>query len=278
MNLLNVQLRGRQPSPVCIAGMHRSGTSMVAKLLQVCGVCLGPEEELGYDSSNGEPHYENVRFVALNDKILNRLGGSWDNPPDFRGGWEHAHDVEAFRSQAKKIIRRFHDQHHWGWKDPRNSLTVPFWRGIIPDLRLVICLRNPLEVAHSLRDRGDLIVTPLFLLWLTYYRELLSATPDEQRVVTHYDSYFLDPIAELQRVTNRIGIQVPADVISRACAHISGDLRHHRKKTNEWAAIDLPDEVLAMYLKLCREAGPVYQHQPECESAVMSELPRGFAT
>ena len=278
MNLLNVQLRRREQSAVCIAGMHRSGTSMVAKLLQFCGVFLGPEEELGYDSNNGEPHYENVRFVALNDKILNRLGGSWDNPPNFLAGWEHARDIEAFKSQAKKIIRHFHDQYPWGWKDPRNSLMVPFWRQIVPDLRLVICLRNPLEVAHSLRKRGDLIVMPLFLLWLTYYRELLSATPAEKRVVTHYESYFRDPIAELQRVTNRIDIQVPADVISRACAHISSDLRHHRVKTNELAAIDLPDEVLAMYLTLCREAGPVYQHQPECESAVMSELPHGFAT
>jgi hypothetical protein len=259
MNLVNVQVRRRQQSPVCIAGMHRSGTSMVARLLEVCGLFLGPEKELGFDTNNGEPHWENVRFVALNDQILNRLGGSWDNPPKLLAGWEHTPEVEALRSQAKKLIKRLRGQQYWGWKDPRNSLTLPFWRRIVPDLRLVICLRNPLEVSHSIRVRGDLLGIPLFQLWLTYYRELLSAIPPQQRVVTHYQSYFQDPTAELQRVANVIGMEVPTDVINRACAHISADLRHHRIKTSELAAMNIPDEVLALYLKLCREAGPIYQ-------------------
>jgi hypothetical protein len=248
----------RQHVPVCIAGMHRSGTSMVARLLQACGLFLGPEEELGFDSNNGEPHFENVRFVALNDEILNRLGGSWNDPPDFQTGWETMPDVAALTRQAKKLIKRLSVRDYWGWKDPRNSLTLPFWRQIVPDLRLIICVRNPLEVAHSLRKRGDLIGRPSFLLWLTYYRELLSAIPPQQRVVTHYESYFQDPTTELQRIANGIGMEVPADVINRACAYISSDLRHHRIMTNE-----LPDEVRAMYLNLCREAGPVLNQRYE---------------
>jgi len=191
---------------------------------------------------------------------LNRMGGSWDNPPKLFAGWEHTPDVEALRSQAEKLIKGLRGQHHWGWKDPRNSLTLPFWRRIVPDLRLVICLRNPLEVSHSLRVRGDLIRIPLFQLWLTYYRELLSAIPPEQRVVTHYQSYFQDPAAELQRVANTIGLEVSPDVVNRACAYISGDLRHHRIKPSELAAMNVPNEVRALYLELCREAGPIYSH------------------
>ena len=243
---------------ICIAGMHRSGTSMVTKLLQACGLFLGPEEELGFDTNNGEPHYENVRFVALNDEILSRLGGSWNNPPEFSADWERMPEVETLTRQAKKLIKRLSVQNYWGWKDPRNSLTLPFWRRLIPDLRLVICLRHPLEVAHSLRKRGDLLGIPSFQLWLTYYREILSAIPPQQRVVTHYESYFQDPTPELQRVASGIGMDVPAGVISRACAHISGDLRHHHIKTTE---MNVPDEVRDLYVKLCREAGPVVEHQ-----------------
>lgn len=231
---------------------------MVTRLLQSCGLFLGPEKELGFDSNDGEPHFENVQFVALNDEILSRLGGSWNNPPEFSAGWERMSEVETLTVQAKKLIKRLAIQHYWGWKDPRNSLTLPFWRGIVPDLKVVICLRNPLEVAHSLRKRGDLIGIPLFLLWLTYHRELLSAIPPDQRVVTHYESYFQDPTTELQRVANGIGMEVSAGVISRVCAYISGDLRHHRKTTTELSATDVPDEVLALYLKLCQEAGFVY--------------------
>lgn len=230
---------------------------MVTRLLHACGLFLGREEELGFDSNNGERHFENVRFVALNDEILSRLGGSWNSPPDFPTGWETMPELEALTVQAKKLTKRLSNQYYWGWKDPRNSLTLPFWRRIVPDLGVVICLRNPLEVGHSLRKRGDLIGIPLFLLWLTYYRELLSAIPPQQRVITHYESYFQDPTTELQRVANRIGMEVPADVITSACAHISDDLRHHR--ITESSGIDVPDEVLAMYFRLCQEAGPVYQ-------------------
>jgi hypothetical protein len=253
-------IRLRQQVPVCIAGMHRSGTSMVARLLQACGLFLGREEELGFDSNYGEPHFENVRFVMLNDEILSRLGGSWNDPPKLPKGWEDTAELAALRSQAKKLIKRLSIQDYWGWKDPRNSLTLTFWRKIVPDLRLVICLRNPLEVLHSLRVRGDLIGIPLFQLWVTYYRELFSAVPPELRVVTHYQSYFQDPTAELQRVAKAIGMEVSSDVINRACAHISGDLRHHRAMTTELAAIDESDEVLAIYEQLCREAGQVYEH------------------
>ena len=231
---------------------------MVARLLQACGLFLGREEELGFDTNNGEPHFEHVQFVALNDQILMRLGGSWNNPPEFPKGWEQMPQVAALTGQAKKLIKRLHVQNYWGWKDPRNSLTLQFWRRVVPDLRPVICLRNPLEVAQSLRKRGDLLGIPPFLLWLTYYREALSAIPPQQRVVTHYESYFQDPITELQRVVNGIGMEVSPGVISRACAHISGDLRHHRVKTT---AIHVPDEVLDLYLELCREAGPVYQQE-----------------
>ena len=257
--------------PTCIAGMHRSGTSMVAKLLQVCGLFLGPEEELGFDSNNGEPHFENVQFVALNDQILSRLGGSWNDPPELPTGWEDRPEIGALTGQAKQLIKGLRVQCDWGWKDPRNSLTLPFWRRIVPDLRLVICLRNPLEVAHSLRKRGDLIGIPMFLFWLAYYRELLSATSPQQRVVTHYESYFHDPTTELGRVADRLGIKTSASSISRACAQISDGLRHHRTNAHE-SMEKIPDDVLAMYFKLCREAGPV------CESAIMSQLPREYAT
>jgi hypothetical protein len=230
---------------------------MVARLLQACGLFLGREEELGFDTNNGEPHFENVRFVALNDQILSRLGGSWNSPPEFPGRWQELPEVAALTGQAKKLIKRLSVQNYWGWKDPRNSLTLPFWRLLIPDLRPVICLRNPLEVAQSLRKRGDLLGIPPFQLWLTYYREAVSATSPQQRVITHYESYFQDPITELQRVANGIGMEVSPVVISRACAHISRDLRHHRIQTT----IQVPDEVLDLYLELCREAGPVYQSE-----------------
>src|SRR5215210_8491404 len=58
--------------PVAIVGMHRSGTSMVAKLLQRTGLNLGDEADLMPPAAeNPEGFYEYLEFVRLNDEVLN---------------------------------------------------------------------------------------------------------------------------------------------------------------------------------------------------------------
>ena len=75
--------------PVCIIGMHRSGTSMVANLLRRHGLSLGPDEcLLGANESNQAGHFEHAGFVEINEALLKQLGGSWDNPPRLQSGWE----------------------------------------------------------------------------------------------------------------------------------------------------------------------------------------------
>ena len=49
----------------------------------------------------------------------------------------------------------------WGWQDPRTSLILPFWLACVPDLKIVVCLRNPLEVAVSLHQQHS---TSAFIL------------------------------------------------------------------------------------------------------------------
>jgi O-antigen biosynthesis protein len=67
---------------LCIAGAHRSGTSMVTRLLHCCGLELGPESELmPQQADNPDGFWEHLGFVALNDELLNELGGAWDLPP-----------------------------------------------------------------------------------------------------------------------------------------------------------------------------------------------------
>ena len=260
------------PSPICIAGMHRSGTSMVARLLQACGLFLGPEEELMQPSpANPEGYSENVHFVDLNECILTQFGGWWKDPPWFPSGWEFAPRIDSLFVEAEELVEQFRGHRSWGWKDPRNSLTIPFWQRLIPDLKVVICARNPLEVDRSLLVRGDPAGASLAQLWLTYYRQLLSAVPPKQRIVTHYQSYFQNARAEVRRVSDLLDLQVSDEAVDRACAHVSAGLRHHRAMTAELLAAKVPKGVLRLYLRLCAEAGPVYQQVRERERAVELE-------
>lgn len=258
---------GRPSAPSCITGMHRSGTSMVARLLQACGVFLGPEDELSQPArDNLGGYFENLHFVKLNEDLLAQFGGGWDDPPILPTGWEFAPEVSSFLERAEKLVGQFR-RHNWAWKDPRNSLTLPFWQRLIPDLKIVVCVRNPVEVARSLFVRGDAISPSEFQLWQNYYRQLLSATQPADRLVTHYQSYFQNPRAELLRVLDWLDLEVSDEAVERACAHISAELRHHYAMTAELIGAEAPDEVLGLYLSLCAEAGPIYHQARQLETA-----------
>lgn len=250
---------GYSPPPICIAGMHRSGTSMVARLMHCCGVFLGSDDELKQPASdNPEGFWENLQFVRLNEDIIAQYGGKWDAPPAFHARWESAPELSPLRERADELIEEYRRHRRWGWKDPRNSLTLPFWQQVIPDIKVIVCVRNPLEVAPSLFARGDSIEYSPFELWLTYNRQILSAVPSERRLVTHYQSYFEDPGAELRRVLKWLDLHVSDEAISRACARVSASLRHYRMTTSELIVAGLPNELLDLYFRLCAEAGPVY--------------------
>lgn len=245
---------------------------MVARLLHDCALYLGPANELlPPNSANAEGHWENVRFVNLNDRILAQFGGWWKYPPSFPVGWEFSLELEPLFKAGEELVGRFHNQDYWGWKDPRNSLTIPFWRRLIPGLKVVVCLRNPLEVSRSLYERGDATSASQVGLWLAYYRQLLASVPPALRIVTHYQSYFHDAAAEIKRVSEWLGLQVSAVAEQHASAHVTGSLRHHQVTPDELAEAAVPNEVLELYLSLCAEAGPVYQRIGGQERAQLEE-------
>src|SRR5687767_11407458 len=67
--------------PICVAGMHRSGTSLVTHLLQMCGMYLGDERDLvPAATANPDGYWEHRRFVEINQELLTILGGDWDRP------------------------------------------------------------------------------------------------------------------------------------------------------------------------------------------------------
>jgi hypothetical protein len=240
---------------------------MVTSLLNACGLFLGRADELvGPALDNPEGFWENLNFVGLNEELLACHGGSWDEPPAFPTRWEFGSAVEPLLGQAAELVTRFGYHRHWGWKDPRNSLTIPFWQRVIPSLRVVVCVRNPLEVAHSLFVRGDSTVASQFELWLRYYRQIMSVAPPASRIVTHYQSYFEDARAEVRRVADWLGLEVSEEAAERACAQVSGALRHHRSTTEALKAAGASVEVVELYLSLCDEAGPVCRRLLERES------------
>jgi hypothetical protein len=250
--------------PVAIAGMHRAGTSMVARILRICGLDLGGDEHFAPPApDNTEGYWEDLRFLGWNDRILDAFEGAWDAVPWFPSGWPSDPRLQAIREEADALAASRAEP--WGFKDPRTSLTVPFWIERLPGLRVVVCVRHPLEVAGSLRARGYTSERYGLRLWEAYHRALDDAVDASRAIVTHYDAYFVDAPAEIDRVLDFLGLAPPEPVRRAAATSASTGARHQRR-----GVLDL-DRLGAgarsLYESLCRRGGPVLARAPAAQEA-----------
>jgi len=72
---------------VCVLGMHRSGTSLVARVLNVLGLDLGPEDHLmRFSEDNPAGHWESRPIKEINDETLRAARGHLVAAPPVRTG------------------------------------------------------------------------------------------------------------------------------------------------------------------------------------------------
>jgi hypothetical protein len=220
----------RSERAVCVTGMHRSGTSFIAYVLQLLGVSLGSVDRMmapGPDNPAG--YWENRDIKELNDAVLSRLGGSWDQPPVLRPGWERDESLDPLRARASGLLDEAFGAapaEVIGWKDPRISLLLPFWRTVTPITTTIIMVRDPAEVAASVHARNRIEAPQAALLWLRY---LFAASADDpgHLLVRHHD-FFDDLPGTLTSVTAHLSLPPPdPNVEAEARQYLDPSLRHH---------------------------------------------------
>jgi len=216
-------------NPICITGMHRSGTSMVSRILNICGMYLGPENKMmppGGDNPKG--FWENMDIVNVNGRILKMFGGSWSAPPYIPYGWWTTPDAESFAESARKITEDLRSHGIWGFKDPRACFTLPFWRALYPDIFTIICLRDPLAVVRSLMKRDKNLQEEVgVFLWFLYNKAILENTLPENSLIFHYNFFTGNPKIGTTLLVKKLGWNVDDKFIEEACSSIHPQLNHH---------------------------------------------------
>lgn len=156
--------------------MHRSGTSLIGRLLDDLGLFSGVIK----DKNN-----EAIFFQQLNKWLLSQCGGRWDMPRAMEYLWNQEellswnerylrYQLESLRSiQFLGIKRFFLDKsimalnQAWGWKDPCNTITLPMWLRLFPEAKVLYIERHGVDVAQSLllrSKRGFAHATRKFLV------------------------------------------------------------------------------------------------------------------
>lgn len=143
--------------PLIIAGMHRSGTSLLADVIHHAGVDLGIDstppikhKRRGHPERKG--HFEDKRFVSFHDAVIERVD------PTGRFLWEPGGPIELNEGElaaARALVDDRESSSPWGWKDPRTVLFQELWANLLADAVFLFVFRRPDHVVDSLRRRGD---------------------------------------------------------------------------------------------------------------------------
>lgn len=225
-----------QRSAYLVLGMHRSGTSATAQLLALAGAEL-PDNVMPGDEHNAKGYFEPWKIAIFNDQRLRAGGSAWDDPfnlpyqplePDAEAQWK-ARAVDLFRAEYGEAI-------HPLLKDPRVSVLLPFWRGVLEEvgmpIRAVIPVRHPLAVAGSLSRRDAFPVEKSVLLWTIYMLASEAQTRDAPRAFVSYDQLLADWRSEVAAMERALGAPLPR-LDERAATAIdeflTQDLRHNRE-------------------------------------------------
>ena len=227
---------------------------MLTRLLHACGLYLGPQNQLlPPQTDNPDGFWEHLGFVALNDELLNELGGAWDLPPKASENFKHVR-LDPLRMKAQLLVEGFDSSGIWGWKDPRNSLTLPFWQDLLPGLKTVIMVRNPLEVAYSMKERNGTSYSFGLRLWEIYNRRAIESANDQERLVTNYDLFFEDAESELRRIAQFIGL--PDTQAAGAAALVTKRRRHTHFTVDHLIDARVAPKVIDLYRALIAETLP----------------------
>ena len=140
---------------------------------------------------------------------------------------------------------------HWGWKDPRTTITFPIWLRVFPKAKILHMLRNGIDVAIStnrrtMKQHRNLIkrTFPLdynpitldfdycFQLWESYvsfvfdHRDIIA---DENYLEIRYEDLLSEPETQLRLISDFISFPVQDQELNKVISQIDSSRLQNSK-------------------------------------------------
>lgn len=226
-----------KPQAVLVLGMHRSGTSALTRVISLLGAEL-PKQLLPAAEENASGFWESNELMTLHDKLLNSAGSCWHDWTPLNPNWYGSSAAAEMRQQLLKFLHKdFANAHLFVIKDPRICRFIPFWLETLKHFQAVpkvlIPVRNPLEVAASLKARNNFILAKSCLLWLRHVLDAERETRTLSRSVITYDALLQNWRSTVDKAGNDVDLTWPR--LSHAAQvqieqFLSSQQRHHSIK------------------------------------------------
>ena len=246
--------------PVVILGMHRSGTTLLTRILSRLGIFMGHKLQATH---------EPIFFRDFDNKLLSIAHAAWDMPLNVSYLLENEdykkRIINYMRAEVaslrflysyvgfKNTWRYFGPQKiRWGIKEPRMTILWSLWKEVYSDAAFIFIHRNGTDVAASLyrREKTQLnILNPghwsslrcrclsrAFELWEEYHALFLHHAVDTGECPIHvlsYENLLADPAEEMNKIGEFLGIRFDSELIRKATSNIDSGRRFAFSKDKE---------------------------------------------
>ncbi|MEM9305210.1 MAG: glycosyltransferase, partial [Pseudomonadota bacterium] len=221
-----------------VISMHRSGSSVASRLLNMLGAYFGAEgSSTAANEENPKGFWERRDIRALNDRLLFSVGCDWNRVATFDFDTIPAETLAEARREAQRIILDLDAHRPWVLKEPRFCLTLPLYRPFLEMPVAIVVHRDPIEVAMSLRHRNGLSLLEGVGLWEAYARSAWAATEGMPRIVIRHAEVMSDPVGAVNDLHDQLvamgvtGLRRPSD--AEITAFIDADLYRQRRKERD---------------------------------------------
>lgn len=226
---------------IFILGMHRSGTSVLARIVNLLGVELGGNLMQAADD-NQKGFFEHEPIVQIHEALLTELGMHWSDSTPLPLGWETSDAARYAQAEIEKIIDAdFANSNLWALKDPRQCRLMALWLPVLEKKNIepyfIIAYREPAEVAASLAKRDKMGEEAALATWLTYTVDALLSAIDFPHAVIRYDALLQDWQRCAKEAAKTLKLEWPVavkDAEENVSAFISNDLRHHKIDSHDY--------------------------------------------
>jgi len=214
--------------------MHRSGTSALTRIFSLLGYAL-PNNVTGSSLGNETGHWESALISQINDYIFEQLGLVWFSwSPIKLERLNTKLKMQIIDDFSDKLGAEFSSSSDFVLKDPRICRTAPLLlkaahnADISP--KIIISVRNPLEVADSLSVRDNISKEQSALIWLRYILDAELASRNYPRVILFYDELLDSTEKTLQHIFETLKITPPTkltDAQKEIERFLNRKMKHH---------------------------------------------------
>lgn len=238
-----------------VVGMHRSGTSAMTRTLSLLGAKL-PSQLIEPKHDNETGFWEPVTVTQLNDEILQGLDSEWDDVFAFRPKRYLSNFDQVFLGRAVELLNlEFSGSELIVLKDPRVSVLAGFWERALRqagyETHYLVMVRNPLEVAESLRVRNGFPREKSLLLWSSYMIAADRDTRSARRTFVAFDQLLRDWRSVRRRIEEGTGAPFPRDTVAAAVEidrYLDTRHRHHTIGVDDlFSRSDVPKQIKSLY-------------------------------